>query len=64
MTAINDPALLPQASGSYMVIDGELILDQATQPPSDSNSNGIPKAADSDGQSGDDVQHVVKSDRD
>ena len=54
--------IVPQSAGSYLVIDGELILDHATQPPDPVTTDGINQAPTADDQGGIDVQHVIQPD--
>jgi len=57
-------APVPTESGSYLVIDGELILDHATQPPQPVTTDGINQAPTVDDQGGIDLCNVVNSDGD
>lgn len=55
-------APVPTESGSYLVIDGELILDHATQPPQPVTTDGINQAPIVDDQGGNDVWNVIQPD--
>jgi len=55
-------APVPTESGSYLVIDGELILDHATQPSQPVTTDGIKQAPTVDDQGGIDLCNVVNSD--
>jgi len=50
---------VPQFAGSYLVIDGELILDHATQPSDPVTTDGFNQAPAADDQSGIDLRNLV-----